>query len=60
MKNANTSDKVMKSVREEITQYPFQVTDPDLQVKIISGKDEGIGLWITANYISGSLGNVSG
>ena len=51
--------QIFKSVREEISESGFQNDDPDEQIKIISGQDEGIGLWVTANYVAGNLGNVS-
>lgn len=58
MKSGEVSDKLMRAVRDKISSSPFLVTDPEKQVQIISGRDEGIGLWITANYVGGSLGNV--
>lgn len=59
MKDVSVSNAIMHSVRKEIERSPFKVTEPQRQIQIISGKDEAIGLWITANYVAGELGDVS-
>ena len=59
MQDPDTNSKILDSVRETVETYPFYVDNAAEQIRIISGRDEGIGLWVTANYVSGSLVNVS-
>lgn len=54
------SDEIIASVRDVIADSEFQTEDIEQQIGIIEGKDEGLGLWITANYIAGLIGHVSG
>ena len=59
LKDETTATKIIDSVRDEISNSGFQVSNLDEQVKILDGKDEGVGLWVTANYVAGTLGIVS-
>ncbi|KAH3663939.1 hypothetical protein WICMUC_005878 [Wickerhamomyces mucosus] len=51
------SNKILKAVRDHLeTNYPFAVVDGD-GVSIMSGDDEGVYAWITANYLLGNIGS---
>ncbi|XP_007521612.1 ectonucleoside triphosphate diphosphohydrolase 2 [Erinaceus europaeus] len=42
-----TSDKVLRAVKSKLTQYPFDFRG----VHILSGQEEGVFGWVTANYL---------
>jgi len=46
----------MTAVRATIATYPFRFDDPQQQVRILSGTEEGTFSWITTNYLSGNFG----
>lgn len=47
MKNENLASKILSTVAESITRYPF-----DFQgARIITGQEEGAYGWITINYL---------
>ncbi|XP_067935901.1 ectonucleoside triphosphate diphosphohydrolase 3-like isoform X2 [Watersipora subatra] len=56
LKDVSSAETIMESVKTEVKGSGFQVTDIDQQVKILSGQEEGIGLWVTANFLAGTLG----
>jgi hypothetical protein len=57
VKNKTHSDLILQHVRNyfKISGYLFQNDD---QVKIITGQEEGDFAWISANFLSKSLGSV--
>lgn len=49
------STKILDAVKERLeSEYPFAVVHDG--VKIMSGDDEGVYAWITANYLLGNIG----
>ncbi|XP_072049015.1 ectonucleoside triphosphate diphosphohydrolase 8-like [Amphiura filiformis] len=50
--NPVESASIFDSVKETLAATPFNFSNPDRQARIISGENEGIFGWITANYIS--------
>ncbi len=51
------SNNILKAVRAHLeNDYPFAVVDGD-GVSIMSGDDEGVYAWITANYLLGNIGS---
>jgi len=45
----------MTAVRAAIAMYPFRFDDPQKQVRILSGTEEGTFSWIATNYLSGNF-----
>ncbi|KAH3687683.1 hypothetical protein WICPIJ_001336 [Wickerhamomyces pijperi] len=51
------SEKILRAVRDHLEKdYPFPVVEGD-GVSIMSGDDEGVYAWITANYLLGNIGS---
>lgn len=51
------SEKILRAVREHLeNDYPFPVVEGN-GVSIMSGDDEGVYAWITANYLLGNIGS---
>ena len=46
----------MTSVRDTIATYPFLFQNPEQQVRILTGTEEGVFAWIATNYLSGNFG----
>lgn len=54
--NSSVSDAIMDVVRDTIQSSKFQFTNPKTQARILTGSEEGLFSWITANYILGKFG----
>ncbi|XP_056006617.1 ectonucleoside triphosphate diphosphohydrolase 1-like isoform X2 [Ostrea edulis] len=54
--NFSVSDAIMDVVRNTIQSSKFQFTQPKTQARILTGAEEGLYSWITANYVSGKFG----
>jgi len=49
------SGQILSAVRQRLeTEYPFPIVEDG--VKIMSGDDEGVYAWVTANYLLGNIG----
>lgn len=55
-KNSSASEAIMSSVRQTLSSYPFDFSQPLKQARVIDGSEEGAFGWITSNYLSGSFG----
>ncbi|XP_052099401.1 ectonucleoside triphosphate diphosphohydrolase 8-like [Mytilus californianus] len=56
--NSTITDEIFKVVRSTIAEFPFKFTDPNKQARIITGAEEGLYSWVTANYLTGKFGMV--
>lgn len=54
--NAIAAQQILVSVRTMLESSGFMVSDLADQVRIITGQEEGVGGWVTVNYVLGSLG----
>lgn len=54
-------DAMFKALRRDLPkQLELNVSNPEKQIRILTGTEEGIDAWITVNYLEGTLGTVSG
>ena len=52
----SAAESIMTSVRDTIATYPFSFQNPEQQVRILTGTEEGVFAWIATNYLSGNFG----
>ena len=55
----DTCNKILASVRAEMKKTPFSFPNPLRGARILDGWEEGVFSWITVNYLTGNLGQVS-
>ena len=53
MTNKDASEEIMRAIRRSLRKSNYNFTDNN--VRIISGEEEAIGGWTTANYLEGQL-----
>ncbi|CAF1088688.1 unnamed protein product [Didymodactylos carnosus] len=51
IENPTLSNNILQSIRTYFSQLPLLFIQPEIQVRIISGSEEGLSGWITANIL---------
>ena len=59
MENPLLAEAIIEDLQLQLPQTGLQVGNPYSDVRIMSGRDEGIYAWITVNYLAKKLGSVS-
>ena len=57
--NLGASAAILDYIRSTLEDTPFNFSKPERQARIMSGEEEGLFGWVTANYLTNRLAVVS-